>query len=65
MACGSGSGVVNVYETQQVLKSNSPQPIKALMQLVTAATLLKFNPTSQILAMASDEKDGALKLVSL
>lgn len=63
VACGSCSGVVNVYETKTVLGSAAPQPSKALLHLVTAATSLQFNPTSQILAMSSDEKDGALKLV--
>lgn len=57
------SGVVNVYEAQSVLKSSTPQPAKALLHLVTSATFVKFNPTSQILTMASDDKEGALKLV--
>lgn len=64
VACGSSSGVVNVYKTQQAMKSAAPQPVKAIMNLVTAVTSLEFNCTSQILAMSSDGKDGALKLVS-
>ncbi|XP_054275472.1 U3 small nucleolar RNA-associated protein 18 homolog [Macrosteles quadrilineatus] len=65
VACGSRSGVVNVYEAQSVLKSSTPQPAKALLHLVTSATFVKFNPTSQILTMASDDKEGALKLVHM
>lgn len=63
VACGSRSGVVNVYETSVAMATAHPQPRKALMHLVTAATSVQFNPTSQVLAIASDEKDSALKLV--
>ncbi|KAG8257646.1 U3 snoRNP protein [Homalodisca vitripennis] len=63
VACGSTAGVVNVYNTQSALRSTVPQPAKAFMHLVTAASSLQFDPSSQLLAMASDGKDGAFKLV--
>lgn len=63
VACGSRSGVVNVYETSVAMATAHPQPRKALMHLVTCASSVQFNATSQMLAMASDEKEGALKLV--
>lgn len=40
-----------------------PAPKKAIMNLTTAAHKVVFNPTAQILAIASNSKDSALKLV--
>ncbi|KAF7247485.1 hypothetical protein EYD10_06856 [Varanus komodoensis] len=65
VACGSSSGVVNVYAHDDCLKETSPKPLKAIMNLVTAATSLSFNPTTEILAMASNQVDDAVKLVHL
>jgi hypothetical protein len=67
IACGARSGVVNVYETAGLLSSThyAPKPAKILLNLTTPATAIKFNASSEVLAMASDEKDNALRLVSL
>ncbi|XP_074870625.1 U3 small nucleolar RNA-associated protein 18 homolog [Carettochelys insculpta] len=65
VACGSGSGVVNVYAHDVCLRETSPKPIKAIMNLVTAATSLSFNPTTEILAAASNAVDDAVKLVHI
>ncbi|XP_062976272.1 U3 small nucleolar RNA-associated protein 18 homolog [Elgaria multicarinata webbii] len=65
VACGSSSGVVNIYAYDDCLRETSPKPLKAVMNLVTAATSLSFNPTSEILAMASNKVDDAVKLVHL
>ena len=53
--------MVNIYDL------NSPQaehgePSKTLGNLVTAATLLRWSPNSQMLAMASDKMPHALRL---
>ncbi|PSN45839.1 hypothetical protein C0J52_05510, partial [Blattella germanica] len=65
LAAGSRSGVVNVYETERLMSSgtNAPSPLKIFLNLTTSATTVKFNPASEILAMASYEKDNALRLV--
>uniref|UniRef100_A0A672H219 U3 small nucleolar RNA-associated protein 18 homolog n=1 Tax=Salarias fasciatus TaxID=181472 RepID=A0A672H219_SALFA len=63
LACGSQSGVVNIYSQESCLNSSSPKPLKAVMNLLTAATSLAFNPTSEILAMASRVQDEALRLL--
>ncbi|POI34904.1 hypothetical protein CIB84_001340 [Bambusicola thoracicus] len=63
VACGSVSGVVNLYTTDVCLKENHPKPVKAIMNLVTSATSVTFNPTTEILAVASNEADEAVKLV--
>lgn len=61
----SDSGVVNVYDSNTLHQSNSPKPVKVLMNLTTEATHLKFNCTSELLAMASSHKQNAVKLVCI
>ena len=56
--------MVNVYSQQDCLMSANPRPLKTLMNLVTPVTSLAFNPASEILAMASQNEDEALRLVS-
>ncbi|CAJ1075484.1 U3 small nucleolar RNA-associated protein 18 homolog isoform X2 [Xyrichtys novacula] len=65
LACGSQSGVVNVYSQEACLNSPNPKPLKAIMNLLTSATSLTFNPTSEILAIASQAEDEAVRLVHL
>ncbi|XP_029456528.1 LOW QUALITY PROTEIN: U3 small nucleolar RNA-associated protein 18 homolog [Rhinatrema bivittatum] len=65
LACGSSSGIVNVYTQDDCLRETSPKPAKAIMNLVTAATSLSFNSTTEILAMASNAADDAVKLVHI
>uniref|UniRef100_A0A3Q0SSZ5 U3 small nucleolar RNA-associated protein 18 homolog n=1 Tax=Amphilophus citrinellus TaxID=61819 RepID=A0A3Q0SSZ5_AMPCI len=65
LACGSQSGVVNVYSQEACLNSANPKPLKAVMNLLTSATALAFNPTSEILAIASRAEDEAVRLVHL
>ncbi|KAK2833936.1 hypothetical protein Q5P01_017825 [Channa striata] len=65
LACGSQSGVVNVYSQEVCLHSANPKPLKAVMNLLTAATSLTFNPTSEILAIGSRAEDEAVRLVHL
>ncbi|KAM6473406.1 U3 small nucleolar RNA-associated protein 18 homolog isoform 1-T2 [Liasis olivaceus] len=65
IACGSSSGVVNVYAHDDCVRETNPKPLKAIMNLVTPATSLAFNPTTEILAMASNKVDDALKLVHI
>ncbi|KAF4527618.1 hypothetical protein B566_EDAN015421 [Ephemera danica] len=72
VACGSGSGVVNIYTGAAVLPkaansglSDSPRPSKAIMNLTTAAHQVIFNSSSQLLATVSRCKDSAVKLVHL
>lgn len=65
LACGSQSGVVNVYAQEACLNSANPKPLKAVMNLLTSATSLAFNPSSEILAIASRAEDEAVRLVHL
>uniref|UniRef100_M4AWV2 U3 small nucleolar RNA-associated protein 18 homolog n=1 Tax=Xiphophorus maculatus TaxID=8083 RepID=M4AWV2_XIPMA len=65
LACGSQAGVVNVYSQEACLNSTNPKPLRAVMNLLTSATSLTFNPTSEILAVASRVEDEAVRLVHL
>jgi len=67
MLCvGSTSGVVNVYDRDQ-LSSNSPcpQPLRAVMNLTTEVTSLAIHPQDELLGLASMVKESAVKLVQL
>ncbi|XP_029014453.1 U3 small nucleolar RNA-associated protein 18 homolog isoform X2 [Betta splendens] len=65
LACGSHSGVVNVYSLESCLHSPNPKPLKSLMNLLTVVSSLTFNPTSDILAIASRAEDEAVRLIHL
>ncbi|XP_045592032.2 U3 small nucleolar RNA-associated protein 18 homolog [Procambarus clarkii] len=62
LACGSSSGIVNIYDMASV-SSKTPCPVKILDKLVTPVTALTFNSSSEILGMASNAMDSAMKLV--
>ncbi|KAG6619317.1 U3 small nucleolar RNA-associated protein 18 [Phytophthora cinnamomi] len=62
-AAGSKSGVVNIYDNAGL--TAKPKPRKALMHLTTPVDHLKFNPTSEILAMASSDIKDSLKMVHM
>ncbi|XP_067268001.1 U3 small nucleolar RNA-associated protein 18 homolog [Chanodichthys erythropterus] len=65
LACGSQSGVVNIYSQKDCLLEGEPKPLKAVMNLLTAATSLCFNNTAEILAIASRADNEANRLVHL
>lgn len=59
----SQAGVVNIYSQEACLTSANPKPLKSVMNLLTSVTSLTFNPSSEILAMASRAEDEAVRLV--
>lgn len=63
LATGSKQGVVNVYDMNEVMAKKTPAPLKVILNLVTSITSLKFNPTSEILSMSSDEAENAFKML--
>lgn len=63
LACGSSSGVINVYDVATVM-DKAPVPVKMLSRLSTSVSTLTFNSSSEILASASDQMENAIKLVS-
>ncbi|KAI5866900.1 Indigoidine synthase A like protein-domain-containing protein [Durotheca rogersii] len=74
VAIGSSSGVANIYdrnalilpsEDDEIKIEERPTPIRRLMQLTTAVTVLTFSPDGQLLAFGSKHKKDALKLAHL
>lgn len=65
LATGSAQGIVNLYDIQAILKNKNPTPLKIMKNLVTSITNLKFNPTSEILAVASEKKPNAFKMLHI
>lgn len=55
--------MVNIYNQDSCLQEANPKPIKAIMNLVTGVTSLTFNPTTEILAIASEKMKEAVRLV--
>ncbi|KAJ3017141.1 U3 snoRNP protein [Thoreauomyces humboldtii] len=63
IATGSQAGVVNLYDQSSCFASTNPSPQKAILNLTTPITNLRFNHDSQILAMASREAKDSLRLL--
>lgn len=62
VAAGSAQGVVNIYETDTVLKEHDPKPKKAIMNLTTSIGSLQFNSTSEILGFSSPDLANSVRL---
>lgn len=65
LATGSREGIVNLYDVNRLLQEKFPVPLKVICNLVTSISALKFNPTSEILALASDKKANAFRMLHL
>uniref|UniRef100_A0A2K5D5R9 U3 small nucleolar RNA-associated protein 18 homolog n=1 Tax=Aotus nancymaae TaxID=37293 RepID=A0A2K5D5R9_AOTNA len=66
VACSSNCRVVNIYNQDSCLQETNPKPVKAIMKLVTGVTSLTFNPSTEILAIASEKKmKEAVRLIHL
>lgn len=75
VAMGSSSGVLNVYDRNNLLEKTNddgsldvkalPEPTRRFEQLTTPITTTTFSPDGQLLAFASQHKRDALKLVHL
>jgi U3 small nucleolar RNA-associated protein 18 len=64
VACGSDSGVVNIYDSTCLTKSN-PKPVKAVMNLTTDIHNVEFHPKNQMLGISSRSKKEAFRMVHL
>lgn len=64
LACGSDSGVVNIYDNQ-CSHQTQPKPLKAIMNLTTSVNKVAFNSTSEILAISSRVRKDSFKMVHL
>ena len=65
LATGSSSGIVNIYNRRELFKNTKPIPEKVVSNLTTSISKIKFNPTSEILALTSELKENAIKMLHL
>lgn len=63
LAASSQQGVVNIYNYNDVLQNKFPKPQKTILNLTTAVSSIKFNHSSELLAIASKEIENAVKIV--
>ncbi|CAK1545837.1 unnamed protein product [Leptosia nina] len=64
LATGTGEGIVNIYETEQLTSSN-PVPLKTISHLTTKITNITFNPTTDLLSVSSSFLPNALKAIHI
>lgn len=65
VATGSRQGYVNLYQTESLLKSKHPKPLKTFGNLTTEINELLFNPTNEMLSFSSLDVNNAIKHVHL
>lgn len=63
VATGSRQGFVNIYNYDDVLASKFPKPEKTVSNLTTEITDLKFNSTTELLAICSADMNNAVKIL--
>lgn len=64
IAVGSDSGVVNIYNKDDIYKTSS-KPLRVLMNLTTEVDRTVFNSTGELLAISSKELKHSLRLINL
>ncbi|KAJ9126151.1 hypothetical protein QFC24_002424 [Naganishia onofrii] len=75
-AIGATTGVVNVYDTSDIASQTgydqdigllpiTPKPMRELMNLTTSVSTLAFNHDAQIMAIGSDKKKDAFRMIHL
>ena len=61
----ASSGMVNIYGLNETAGADKPKLFKSMGNLTTAISTLRFNPDSQLLAIASNIKKDQMRLVRL
>ena len=65
LACGSNTGIVNLYDNREVEAMRNPVPVKIFDGLRTRVDCIQFNHSSEALVMSSKELKQAVKIVSI
>jgi len=71
LAVGSNTGFVNVYGADAFTLSppsntlGNPKPLKSIANLTTAVSSIRFNHDAQLMAIASQEKKDAMRLIHI
>ncbi|CAG9539478.1 unnamed protein product [Cercopithifilaria johnstoni] len=63
IACGSNTGIVNLYDSADALRNSFPKPIKVFDNLTTTIDYMAFNTDSQILSVSSSVKTNSIRLM--
>ena len=63
LAVGAKSGVVNVFNADNLSTKQVRNPVKSVMNMQMSADTLQFNGDGQILAMSTKRKKDTLKLL--
>uniref|UniRef100_A0A915PRM9 Uncharacterized protein n=1 Tax=Setaria digitata TaxID=48799 RepID=A0A915PRM9_9BILA len=63
IACGSNTGIANLYSFADVLKNSFPKPVKVFDNLTTSIDCMSFSADSQILSVSSNVKNNAMRLM--
>ncbi|EFO27162.1 hypothetical protein LOAG_01324 [Loa loa] len=63
IACGSNTGIVNLYDSTDVQTNLFPKPVKVLDNLTTSIDCMAFNTDSQILSISSSVKNNSIRLM--
>ncbi|KAF7272305.1 hypothetical protein GWI33_014906 [Rhynchophorus ferrugineus] len=62
LATGSAQGIVNLYNMEDVLKTNNPKPHKTIYNLTTSISDVTFNSSSEMLSLFSSEIKNSVKM---
>ncbi|TKR81823.1 hypothetical protein L596_015636 [Steinernema carpocapsae] len=62
VACGSNTGIVNVYKTSEAYQKSEPKPFATYSNLTTEIDILAFNHDSQAIAFGSTVKFNSIRL---
>ncbi|CAI4221557.1 unnamed protein product [Auanema sp. JU1783] len=63
IACGSNTGIVNLYDTNEVKLSSTPRPLATIPTLNTSCDHISFSKDCQILAATSAVKKNQVRLM--
>ena len=62
LACGSASGILNLYSVEETMKQSAPKPKKTLQNLVTTIRDIEFNRTSELMGFATGDTTNGVRL---
>ncbi|KAJ1367888.1 hypothetical protein KIN20_028909 [Parelaphostrongylus tenuis] len=65
VACGSNTGIVNLYDTGDVRNCVDPKPQTVVTNLLTSCDSIAFNHDGQLMAFSSNTKENQVKLLNV
>ncbi|VDO57536.1 unnamed protein product [Haemonchus placei] len=65
IACGSNTGIVNLYDVADVRNSTEPKPRVVVPNLLTSCDSIAFTHDSQAMAFSSNVKKNQIKLLHI